>query len=86
MWRYCSPSRLLARNSHQTTAAGAHLPHFAKAMWGRPESTALGSDKGLDVLYVRLRALALRPGEKCGLERKDHDMRRPNHDLNLGSW
>ncbi len=41
----------LARNSHQPTAAGAHLPHFAKAMWGRPESTALGSDKGLDVLY-----------------------------------
>ncbi len=33
------------------TAAGAHLPHLAKAMWGRPESTALGSDKGLDVLY-----------------------------------
>jgi len=29
-----------ARNSHQPTAAGAHLP----------ESTALGSDKGLDVL------------------------------------
>ncbi len=41
----------LARNSHQPTAAGAHLPHFAKAMWGRPGSTALHSDKGLDVLY-----------------------------------
>ncbi len=40
----------LTRNSRQPTAAGAHLPHFAKAMWGRPESTALGSDKGLDVL------------------------------------
>ncbi len=39
-----------ARNSHQPTAAGAHLPHFAKALWGWPESTALGSDKGLDVL------------------------------------
>ncbi len=42
---------MLARNSHQPTAAGAHLPHFAKATWGRPESTALGSDKGLDDLY-----------------------------------
>ena len=40
----------LAYNSHQPTAAGEHLPHFAKAMRGRPESTALGSDKGLDVL------------------------------------
>ncbi|MEE9144340.1 MAG: hypothetical protein V3U06_06170, partial [Candidatus Binatia bacterium] len=71
----------LARNSHQPTAVGVHLPHFAKAMWGRPESTALGSDKGLDVLYStparfvslapcisgHLRALASRPGEKCGL-------------------
>ncbi len=59
MWRYCSPSRLLARNSHQPTAAGAHLPHLAKAMWGRPEFTTLGSDKGLDVLSSRLRALSL---------------------------
>ncbi len=41
---------ILALNSHQPTAAGAHLPHFAKAMWGRPVSTALGSDKGLDDL------------------------------------
>ena len=49
----CCPrnSRRLARNSHQPTAAGTHLPHFAKAMWGGPESTALGSDKGLGVLY-----------------------------------
>ncbi len=31
-------------------AAGAHLPHFAKARWGRPESTVLGSDKVLDVV------------------------------------
>ena len=31
--------KTLARNSHQLTAAGAHLP----------KSTALGSDKGLDV-------------------------------------
>ncbi len=60
-----------ARNSHQPTAAGVHLP----------ESTALRSDKGLDVLYstpVRfvsrvpcisghLHALASRSGEKCGL-------------------
>ncbi len=50
-------------------------------MWGRPESTALGLDKGLDVLtstparFVsrassisgHLRALASRSGEKCGL-------------------
>ncbi len=71
----------LTRNSHQTTAAGVHLPHFAKAMWGSPKSTALGSDKGLDVLYSTpshfvsrapcisgyLRALASRPGEKSGL-------------------
>ncbi len=62
-------------------AAGVHLPHFAKAMWGRPESTALHSDKGLDVLYStparfvshahcisgHLHALASRPGEKSGL-------------------
>ncbi len=61
----------LARISHQPTAAGAYLP----------ESTALGSDKGLDVLTstpacfvslascisVHLRALASRSGEKCGL-------------------
>ncbi len=63
----------LARISHQPTTAGAHLP----------ESTALRSDKGLDVLssapapapFVsrapcisgHLRALASRPGEKCGL-------------------
>ena len=61
----------LARNSHQPTAAGAYLP----------ESTALRSDKGLDVLtstparFVsrascisgHQRALASRPGEKCGL-------------------
>ena len=74
--------RALARNSHRTTAAGAHLPHFAKAMWGRPESTALHSDKGLDVLsstsacFVsrapcisgHLHALASRSGEKSGLE------------------
>ena len=33
--------RALARNSHQPTAAGARLT----------ESTALRSDKGLDVLY-----------------------------------
>ncbi len=69
-----------ARNSHQPTAATAHLPHLAKAMWGRPESTALGSDKGLGVLSstpahfpsrapsisVHLLALASRPGENCG--------------------
>ncbi len=61
-----------AHNSRQPTAAGAHLP----------ESTALRSDKGLDVLnstparFVfrapsisgHLRALASRPGKKCGLE------------------
>ncbi len=41
----------VARNSHQPTAAIAHLPHFAKAMWGRPEPTALRSGKGLDVLW-----------------------------------
>ncbi len=72
---------MIARIFHQPTAAGAHLPHFAKAMWGRPEFSALGSDKGLDVLYStpahfvfrascisgRLRALATRSGEKCGL-------------------
>ncbi len=71
----------LARNFHQPTAACAHLPHFAKAMWGRPESTAFRSDKGLDVLsstparsvslspsiFGHLRALASRSGEKCGL-------------------
>ncbi len=62
---------MLARNAHQPTAAGVHLP----------ESTALRSDKGLDVLdstparfVLRapcisgyLRALASRSGEKCGL-------------------
>ena len=53
----------LTRNSHQTTAAGVHLPHFAKAMWGSPKSTALGSDKGLDVLY----STPSRFDEKCGL-------------------
>ncbi len=60
-----------ARNSRQPTTAGAPLP----------ESTALGSDKGLDVLYstparfvslapcifMHLRPLASRPGENCGL-------------------
>ena len=65
-------AQTLARNSQQPTAAGAHL--F--------ESTALRSDKGLDVLYStpalfvlrvpsnsgHLRTLASRPGEKCGLE------------------
>jgi len=64
---------VLARNSHQPTAAGAHLP----------ESTALRSDKELDVLYStaarfvsrapcifgHLRALASRPGEKRGLDK-----------------
>ncbi len=34
----------------QPTTVGAYLPHFAKAMWGRPESTELRSDKGLDLL------------------------------------
>ncbi|MEE9145462.1 MAG: hypothetical protein V3U06_11915, partial [Candidatus Binatia bacterium] len=62
---------LLARISHQPTAAGAHLP----------ESTALGSDKGLDLLSStparfalcapcisgHLRSLTSRSGEKCGL-------------------
>ncbi len=62
---------MLACISHQPTAAGAHLP----------ESTALGSDKGLDVLYStparfvsrapcisgHLRALASRSGEKSRL-------------------
>ena len=61
----------LTRNSHRPTAAGAHLP----------ESTAPGSDKGLDVLYKsparfvsrapgisgHLRVIASRSGEKCGL-------------------
>ncbi len=65
------PFLTLARNSHQPTAAGVHLP----------ESTALRSDKGLDVLsstparFVslapcisgHLHALASRSGEKCGL-------------------
>ncbi len=65
-------AQTLARNSQQPTAAGAHL--F--------KSTALRSDKGLDVLYStpalfvlrvpcisgHLRTLASRPGEKCGLE------------------
>ncbi len=58
--------------SHQPTAACAHLP----------ESTALRSDKGLDVLHStparfvsrppcisgHLRVLASRSGEKCGLD------------------
>ncbi len=71
----------LTRISHQPTAAYAHLPHFAKAMWGRPESAALGSDKGLDDLYRsparfvfrapcisgHLHALASRSSEKSGL-------------------
>ena len=43
---------VLAHNSHQFTAPGAYLPHFAKAVWGRPEYTALGLDKGLDVYGV----------------------------------
>ena len=74
-------SQVLTRNSHQSTAVGAHLPHFAKALWGWPESMALGSDKGLDVLYStpahfvslapsisgHLRSLASCPGEKCEL-------------------
>jgi len=61
----------VARNSHQPTAAGAHLPEF----------TALRSDKGLDFLsstparfvsiapciFSHLRSLASRYGEKCGL-------------------
>ena len=61
----------LARISHQPTAAGVHLP----------ESTALHSDKGLDVLSStparlvslapcisgHLHALVSRSGEKCGL-------------------
>jgi len=71
--RYDPPKsdRLLARISHQLMAAGAHLP----------ESTALGSDKGLDILYSTparfvslapcisgyLHALAPRSGEKSGL-------------------
>jgi hypothetical protein len=64
-------SRVLARISHQFTAANTHLP----------ESTALRSEKVLDVLssmparFVprapcisgHLRTLASRPGEKCGL-------------------
>ncbi len=47
---FIDAKKSLTRNSRQSTAAGLHLPHFAKAMWGRPESTALGSDKGLDDL------------------------------------
>ena len=80
--RYLKAAKRQARNSHQPTAAGTHLPHFAKAMWGRPKFTALLSDKGLDDLYRsparfvsralcisgHLRALASRSGEKCGLE------------------
>jgi hypothetical protein len=65
-------SSKLTRISHHFTAATAHLP----------ESTALRSEKVLDVLsstparFVprapcisgHLRTLASRPGEKCGLE------------------
>jgi len=63
---------MLARISHQSTAAGVHLPEF----------NALRSDKGLDVLKStpalfafhapsisgHLRALASRSDEKCGLD------------------
>ena len=62
----------LTRNSHQPMAAGSHLP----------ESTALGSDEGLDVLLSmparfvthapcisgHLCALVPRSGENCGLK------------------
>jgi len=79
--RLWSRGKLLARNYHQPTAAVAHLPHLAKAMWGRPGSTALRLDKGLDVLsstparFVsrapcisgHLRSLASRSGDNCGL-------------------
>ncbi len=61
---------MITRISHQATAVGVHLP----------ESSALRSDKGLNVLYStsarfvslapcisgHLRALASRPGEKGG--------------------
>ena len=70
-------------------------------MWGRPESTALRSDKGLDVLYStparfvslapcisgHLRALASRPGEKCELKTKILQRnRRPEEKLDNSTF